>query len=413
MKDFISRHWRGEYSLPRAYWLNGVVITYIAVIVCAVASSLLMAFLLGFMDKPYRDDAFLPLFYVLAFPIVVWGSVGAWRSATHHHNRFWGRTAKVFIVLGWLSNLGQTSKEFDHTIATRAPDVTKAPESEGMSFAYKLLSEGKVMVYMHGDIETGDSERLKTWINNNIGQQPIVGFSLDSRGGNIGEALALAKIVKALKIATIVYPKHNCVSACFFIFAAGNERFAYNQSRIGVHSLYLKDKGENADAKETTVNLARLADEQFNIPASIIGKMVATPPEKVYVLNRTDLAEMGVRIFDEQPPTAITPQPASSSALGGAVASSTPPTPAQSPAFRKSLGDRTAWENWVTGLTGSFRAGALYWAKQRSSPNPGGCEGNNAEFSAGCNEARVRLNPSDALRKSDSEYRAGWNSYGH
>ena len=89
-----------------------------------------------------------------------------------------------------------------------------------------------------------------------------------------------------------------------------------------------------------------------------------------------------------------------------------PDTPTLSAMFQKGFADRAAWENWVSSLTSDYRTGAEYWAGQRSLPHPGTCYGQ-PDFTAGCNEARRRLAPADALRKSEPDYRTGWNSYGH
>ena len=79
--------------------------------------------------------------------------------------------------------------------------------------------------------------------------------------------------------------------------------------------------------------------------------------------------------------------------------------------FQKGIANRTAWENWFNGLSGDEKIGAFYWAGQRSLPNPGSCNQMNDAFERGCREAIAVLSPSDALRKSDPTYRAGWNSY--
>jgi hypothetical protein len=210
--------------------------------------------------------------------------------------------------------------------------------------------------------------------------------------------LLLAQFVQKSKFPVMVEANHKCVSACFLIFAAGDKRFASQEALIGVHSSYLPDKGENSDAKGVTLDLARIAHEQFDIPPSIIGRMVATPPDKVYFLNRTDLAEMGVQITEDPAVAVLAPQPASPNTIGSA-------------AFKQGLADRTNMETWLSGLTGNFRAGALSWAKQQLSPQPGSCESGNGEFSAGCIAARYKLTPRDKLWKSNLEYQAGWNSY--
>ena len=47
---------------------------------------------------------------------------------------------------------------------------------------------------------------------------------------------------------------------------------------------------------------------------------------------------------------------------------------------------------------------------QRSIPHPGACIGTPA-FVAGCNQAKPRLAPCDILRKSEPDYKLGWNSF--
>jgi hypothetical protein len=88
------------------------------------------------------------------------------------------------------------------------------------------------------------------------------------------------------------------------------------------------------------------------------------------------------------------------------------PSPATSPMFQKGFTDRASWEIWVAGLSSDYRTGAEYWAGQRSLSHPGSCNGVPA-FMAGCREAQSRLAPADVLRKSEPDYKAGWNSYGH
>ena len=82
----------------------------------------------------------------------------------------------------------------------------------------------------------------------------------------------------------------------------------------------------------------------------------------------------------------------------------------QASAFRDGAADRKAWEIWFEGLVGEEGDGALYWASQRSLPSPGSCALLDATKAVGCREAQTRLSPSDARRKTEPEYRAGWNS---
>jgi hypothetical protein len=80
--------------------------------------------------------------------------------------------------------------------------------------------------------------------------------------------------------------------------------------------------------------------------------------------------------------------------------------------FKDGLADRGKWESWFATTIGDFRNGAEYWAGQRSRKAPGSCEAlSSAPAIAGCQAAKNMLAPMDLRRKTDADYRAGWNSY--
>ena len=79
--------------------------------------------------------------------------------------------------------------------------------------------------------------------------------------------------------------------------------------------------------------------------------------------------------------------------------------------FDQGLQDRTGWEQWFNNLQGDYKTGAFYWAGQRSLPHPGSSQQMNADFYRGCTDAKVKLATTEALRKSEPGYKAGWNSY--
>jgi hypothetical protein len=82
-----------------------------------------------------------------------------------------------------------------------------------------------------------------------------------------------------------------------------------------------------------------------------------------------------------------------------------------SPAFRDGLADRQAWEAWFGELTGTFRLGAEFWASHRSdSRRPDCATMTDPTFRAGCEEAKTRLTKSDRRRRTEADYKAGWNS---
>lgn len=80
-----------------------------------------------------------------------------------------------------------------------------------------------------------------------------------------------------------------------------------------------------------------------------------------------------------------------------------------SPSFSAGAADRIALDNWFAELTGPFRAGAEFWAANRSNSKDAACKGNGS-WLAGCQAAQQRFAGPDALRKAEPDYRSGWNT---
>jgi hypothetical protein len=64
-------------------------------------------------------------------------------------------------------------------------------------------------------------------------------IDLDSLGGNVEWALEVARKIKELGKTTVLRSQHYCASACAYIFAAGRERIAAEDTWIGIHGARL------------------------------------------------------------------------------------------------------------------------------------------------------------------------------
>jgi hypothetical protein len=84
--------------------------------------------------------------------------------------------------------------------------------------------------------------------------------------------------------------------------------------------------------------------------------------------------------------------------------------PQETPAYRDGQADRQVWETWFGGLSGVYQTGAEYWAAHRSDPTPPNCKSSDAGFRAGCEAAKTKLAESDRRRRSEMDYKIGWNS---
>jgi hypothetical protein len=79
--------------------------------------------------------------------------------------------------------------------------------------------------------------------------------------------------------------------------------------------------------------------------------------------------------------------------------------------FQAGWTDRGIWETWFDSTGGPYHDGANFWAGQRSLPHPTSCESTVETFTHGCRDAQVRLYPSDQRRKTEPDYKRGWNEW--
>ena len=99
--SYASRHWRGELSLPRAFWINVVAVS-VALIVADTALTYLWHYRL--IPGLVRD-----LFSYGRIVVYIWQMVGCWRSAATYseiHGASLGTVTQVFLILGLLQFAG-------------------------------------------------------------------------------------------------------------------------------------------------------------------------------------------------------------------------------------------------------------------------------------------------------------------
>jgi hypothetical protein len=100
--SYVARHWRGELSLPKSYWLNGLVIG----LVCRIVfTGLLTGIAFAAASMPWLVLVFI-LVVALNIAIVVWIIVGIWRSAGRYTGpRIWGILARVVVAIGVVADI--------------------------------------------------------------------------------------------------------------------------------------------------------------------------------------------------------------------------------------------------------------------------------------------------------------------
>ncbi|MCK8788280.1 ATP-dependent Clp protease proteolytic subunit [Roseomonas sp. NAR14] len=277
-----------------------------------------------------------------------------------------------------------------------------------MAMEFRVLSEEERLTFIQaqGPIRLGDEERFIRLVGG-LGRRVVL--VVDSPGGNLAAADRMRGLVAGLNMAVVVPTGATCASACFLLFAAAKDRLIERGARIGVHSASVS-AGENANTMAATVLMARVARE-YAIPNAIVGRMVTTDPGQMAWLTDDEIASIPRTEFMENHPrsAALAPPPPASSAPSrpstDAAAIASPLT-----GFARGHADRQMMDAWIAAQPPNVRAGIDWWAMRRSLPRPGECANPDPGFVEGCAEARRRLTPIDVQRRSDPEYRRGWNT---
>lgn len=316
-----------------------------------------------------------------------------------------------------------------HAVAGIALVLTPCA-GQAMDFAFSPLEHepDRGVIAAAGEIRRGDDEKLHALVAALPGNTVLLGITLSSPGGNLGEGVRLATTIRNTGLATGAHG--TCASACFLLFAAGTKRFVFGDARIGVHSASLNGV-ETAGSQAVTTQMARKAAD-FGVPPTIIGKMVTTTAGGMAWLSQDDLRSMDVELVNTR---RASYEPGSPLRPGVAPAASTGPGPTSGPAPQISTGPQAAsagtvppavasptflagrrarmdYEAWFSSVSGDVRAGAEWWAGVRShAPRDHiTCETGTPLWIVGCKQAQTLLAPTDNRRRAEPDFRAGWNS---
>jgi hypothetical protein len=155
-----------------------------------------------------------------------------------------------------------------------------------------------------GEIAPGDYDRLLSKIlddqNRFLAQNKII---LASDGGDVAEALKIAKLVKSLYAGIIVGPlTGRCVSACFFIYAAAGQREADGDRLIGINRPYMVDaeavSGSPPDpaiVENRALMQVRAFLQENAVPDYLVDEMFRRASDDAYWLSADDEKNLGVR----------------------------------------------------------------------------------------------------------------------
>ena len=185
-------------------------------------------------------------------------------------------------------------------------------------YGAEFLSEKKCFlpkITILGELKAGDSQRLERAFSG------IADYSrnstecrksgekiwridvwLHSNGGDVDVALDMGRIIRREKGHVKVTANSKCFSSCVFLLAAGVGRISYGD--IGIHRPYFSALSHAEDvsvvrAKREAINKRiRAYFDEMDIPQGLLDLMLSIPPEKMKVLNDSELESFRLSVDD-------------------------------------------------------------------------------------------------------------------
>lgn len=169
------------------------------------------------------------------------------------------------------------------------------PESEPSQQRLRFtLKEGGV-VAVEGSIDPDSARRLaegiETWGDR------VKLLSLDSPGGSLEEAMAMARLVRQKGLSTKVAAGAVCASSCPLLFAGGVSRQVEEDGAIALHQFYNAPDARAtdparaiSDAQSTAARIVRHLSDMGVDPAMWLHAL-DTPPQRLYYLSSEQLAK--------------------------------------------------------------------------------------------------------------------------
>jgi hypothetical protein len=191
------------------------------------------------------------------------------------------------------------------------PAITTSPDLLDDPLVIALEPGG--VLTLTGTVDIGAATRFATEIA--ARGEYVKTIALDSPGGSVEDALAIASLIHEQGFTTSVAAGALCASSCPLVFAAGTTRLATPQSAIGVHQIYAAQLSGDpqsalrvagaamADAQTTTARITRFL-AMTGVDPSVWVHALETPPDRLYYFTPEELTKYRlVTALENQPKT--------------------------------------------------------------------------------------------------------------
>ncbi|HVY58694.1 MAG TPA: GYF domain-containing protein [Xanthobacteraceae bacterium] len=277
-RNYLTRHWRGELSLPVAFWVNGFA--------CNFVLSVAAAFFTIYIETAGLSAALaasVVVFTVAQVAVWVWQIVGMWRSAARHRERggraFWAGLAQVVVVLGVLRSVAY----FGQSLLPMTLEYARIALGDNELGETRFhLSPSGAELEISGALKLGTAEKFAQILD---AAEQVKAVHLTSQGGRVGEADRIAELVRERKL--ITYVSDYCESACTHVFLAGRERWMADGAKLGFHQPDFPGMGPLE--RTAVIGAERAALISAGLPERFADRAVATPPDQMWYPSQQEL----------------------------------------------------------------------------------------------------------------------------
>ena len=230
---YVLSHWRGEQSLLRSFWLNGVALR---LVIYAIVAMLIR-------DHPVA----IPLALGAVgtdLAVLIWQCTGYFRAAERNLHGLgsmlplWGGMfaliVAVFVVLSQWWGLALAT----HVPPNEIPYSVQRDKLHASNYDMRISEDGTVLT-LRGVIALGATKRFMALLAKHPDLRHV---HLTSNGGNIFEARGIAKLILARDLNTFV--DQGCSSACTLPFIAGKTRRVAPGAQLGFHGYLLTNASQ-------------------------------------------------------------------------------------------------------------------------------------------------------------------------
>jgi len=155
------------------------------------------------------------------------------------------------------------------------------------------VASEEVQVFLRGDITQKDvygAKVMESLIKK--GRQKIAGnlVSLAGNGGDVDAAMEVGRLLRKLRVSTLVPRDDQCLSSCVFVFMGGDQRRV--EGRVGIHRPYFSSTRKVVNRRQYYRQLQKrlqLYIEELDFPPSLYEALMAVPSESISMVSAADL----------------------------------------------------------------------------------------------------------------------------